>query len=54
MSLTSEKRTPYEMLGGDAGVRVLVDAFYDRMDLEEAFSGIRALEWARQSVALLY
>ena len=35
--------TPYERLGGDAGVRALVDAFYDRMDLEEAFAGIRRL-----------
>ncbi len=34
---------PYAQLGGDAGVRALVDAFYDRMDLEEGFSGIRAL-----------
>lgn len=41
-----EKRpaaTPYELVGGDAGVRALVDAFYDRMDLEEAFAGIRRL-----------
>lgn len=35
--------TPYEQLGGDAAVRALVDAFYDRMDLEDAFAGIRAL-----------
>jgi hemoglobin len=35
--------SPYERLGGDAGVRALVDAFYDRMDLEEAYAGIRAL-----------
>ena len=34
---------PYELVGGDAGVRALVDAFYDRMDLEEAFAGIRRL-----------
>ncbi len=34
---------PYAQLGGDAGVRALVDAFYDRMDLEEAFAGIRRL-----------
>ncbi|MFO1302523.1 MAG: group II truncated hemoglobin [Burkholderiales bacterium] len=37
------KVTPYELAGGDAGVRALVDAFYDRMDLEEAFAGIRRL-----------
>ena len=35
--------TPFEQLGGDAGVRALVDAFYDRMDLEDAYAGIRAL-----------
>jgi hemoglobin len=35
--------TPYVLLGGDGAVRALVDAFYDRMDLEEAFVGIRAL-----------
>jgi len=34
---------PYAQLGGDDGVRALVDAFYDRMDLEEGFRGIRAL-----------
>ena len=35
--------TPYELLGGDAGVRALVDAFYDRMDVEEGYASIRAL-----------
>ena len=40
---TEGKATPYELVGGDAGVRALVDAFYDRMDLEEAFAGIRRL-----------
>jgi hemoglobin len=35
--------TPYELLGGDSAVRALVDAFYDRMDLEESFAAIRAL-----------
>ena len=39
-------QTPYELLGGDAGVRALVDAFYDRMDLEESFAGIRKLHHA--------
>ncbi|HZQ60496.1 MAG TPA: group II truncated hemoglobin [Casimicrobiaceae bacterium] len=36
-------RTPYEMLGGDAGVRALVDRFYDLMELDPAYAGIRAL-----------
>lgn len=35
--------TPYAALGGDEGVRALVDAFYDRMDLDPAYAGIRAL-----------
>lgn len=34
---------PYELMGGDRAVRALVDAFYDRMDLEESFAGIRTL-----------
>ncbi len=35
--------TPYEQLGGEAGVRALVDRFYDLMDLEPAYAGIRKL-----------
>ena len=35
--------TPFERLGGEAGVRALVDRFYDLMDLEPAFAGIRGL-----------
>jgi hemoglobin len=35
--------TPYEQLGGDAGVRALVDRFYDLMDFEAEYVGIRAL-----------
>jgi hemoglobin len=35
--------TPYERLGGDAGVRALVERFYDLMDLDPAFGGIRTL-----------
>ena len=35
--------TPYERIGGDTGVRGLVDRFYDLMDLEPAFAGIRVL-----------
>lgn len=38
-----QRATPYELIGGDAAVRALVDAFYDRMDLEEAFADIRRL-----------
>ena len=32
--------TPYEQLGGDSGVRALVERFYDLMDLEPAFAGL--------------
>lgn len=35
--------TPYDTVGGETGVRALVDRFYDLMDLEPAFTGIRAL-----------
>ena len=35
--------SPYEVLGGEAAVRGLVDRFYDLMDLEPAFAGIRVL-----------
>ncbi len=35
--------TPFERLGGEAGVRALVDRFYDLMDLEPGFAGIRRL-----------
>jgi hemoglobin len=35
--------TPFERLGGEAGVRALVDRFYDLMDLEPDYAGIRAL-----------
>lgn len=35
--------TLFEKLGGEGGVRQLVDAFYDRMDQDTAFTGIRAL-----------
>ncbi|MBE0549172.1 MAG: group II truncated hemoglobin [Rubrivivax sp.] len=30
-------------LGGESGVRALVDRFYDLMDLEPGYAGIRAL-----------
>ena len=35
--------TPFERLGGERGVRALVDRFYDLMDLEPAAAGLRAL-----------
>lgn len=35
--------TLFEALGGEPGVRALVDAFYDRMDAEPRYAGLRAL-----------
>jgi hemoglobin len=35
--------TPFQRLGGEAGVRALVDRFYDLMELEPPAAGLRAL-----------
>jgi hemoglobin len=35
--------TPFEQLGGEPGVRGLVDRFYDLMDLEPAYARLRAV-----------
>lgn len=46
-AMTTEQETQpatiYEMIGGDAKVRELVDRFYDLMDLEPAYAGIRKM-----------
>ncbi|HTP74021.1 MAG TPA: group II truncated hemoglobin [Burkholderiaceae bacterium] len=39
----SDQATPFELLGGEPGVRALVDRFYDLMDLEPAYASLRAL-----------
>lgn len=49
--------TPYDLIGGDAGVRALVDRFYDLMDFEPAYAKLRAvhgstLESAREKLHL--
>jgi len=36
-------QAPYELIGGDAKVRELVTRFYDLMDTDPAYSGIRGL-----------
>ncbi len=41
--IAAEAGTPFMRLGGESGVRALVDRFYDLMDLEPAYAGIRAL-----------
>jgi hemoglobin len=40
---TSTEKTAYELLGGEARVRELVDLFYDRMALEPQFEVIRKM-----------
>lgn len=46
-AMTTEQETQpatiYELIGGDAKVRELVDRFYDLMDLEAAYAVIRAM-----------
>ncbi|MGE5097767.1 MAG: group II truncated hemoglobin [Betaproteobacteria bacterium] len=43
MNAQESPRTPYEMLGGDAKVRELVDRFYDLMDFEPGYRELRAV-----------
>jgi hemoglobin len=43
VSVDGADAKPFEQLGGEGGVRALVDRFYDLMDLEPRFAGIRAL-----------
>ncbi len=35
--------TPFELVGGEARVRELVDRFYDLMDLEPSYTALRAV-----------
>ena len=39
----TEQATPYEIIGGEAGVRELVDHFYDHMDQLDAAKDVRKL-----------
>ncbi|MFT5532838.1 MAG: hemoglobin [Burkholderiaceae bacterium] len=41
--MTVESTLLYDLIGGDARVRELVDRFYDLMDLEPEFAELRAL-----------
>jgi hemoglobin len=43
MSHTSPENTHFKQLGGEAPVRELVDRFYDLMQIEPDYAGIRAL-----------
>lgn len=40
---SSAPATPFEWIGGETPVRQLVDRFYDLMDLEPAYSALRAV-----------
>src|SRR5512141_2629141 len=42
-AMTGAAVTPFERLGGEAGVRALVDRFYDLMDLEPGYAELRAM-----------
>jgi hemoglobin len=46
MAAPAAGATPYAMLGGDAGVRALVERFYDLMDLDGAYADLRAVHAA--------
>jgi len=43
MASMTESRTLYDVIGGETVVRAMVDRFYDLMELEPEFAGIRAL-----------
>jgi hemoglobin len=43
MNTAVEPTTPYEILGGAAPVRQIVDRFYDLMDADPAYAALRAL-----------
>ena len=40
---TPAPEKPFDLIGGEAGVRALVDHFYDLMDLDPAFATLRRL-----------
>jgi hemoglobin len=52
-----DERTPYDLVGGDAAIRELVDRFYDLMDFEPSYAELRrvhgsSLESAREKLYL--
>ena len=51
MSEQTTQLTVYELVGGQEGLRNLVDRFYDLMELESAYAGIRAMHPADLSTS---
>jgi len=47
MSIPERQPTPYELMGGDTGIRSLVDRFYDLMDTAPEAATIRRLHATR-------
>ena len=43
VALNPSTETPFILFKGEEGIRMLVDAFYDHMDLDLEFEGIRKL-----------
>ena len=41
--MAGDAPTPFDRLGGESALRALVDRFYDLMDLEPRYRGIRVL-----------
>ena len=43
VALNPSAESPFILFNGEEGIRMLVDAFYDHMDLDPEFAGIRKL-----------
>ena len=43
VALNPSTERPFVLFNGEEGIRMLVDAFYDHMDLDPEFAGIRKL-----------
>ena len=43
VALNPSNESPFVLFNGEEGIRMLVDAFYDHMDLDPEFAGIRKL-----------
>ena len=43
VTLNPSNERPFVLFNGEDGIRMLVDAFYDHMDLDPEFAGIRKL-----------